>query len=355
MVFVGVDTHKSSLAVCLVDELGRQLAGEEFANERSGHRRLHAWAKRQAPGERRFGIESSGWLGHGLALYLLEQGEDVRDVRGHMTERERSRLRGNGKSDPRDAYAIARVTAREQLAPVRTATADRDLKLLCDYREQLLSERTRAQNRLHADLVTLRPGYERQVPSLAKPASLEAAERLLARDRSVQACLARRRIERIRELDLERSELEQEIRRLVRELGTGLVELVGVGELIAARIIGEVGDVERIPSRRHFASLNGTAPIPASSGQTQRHRLNRGGNRRLNQAIHMMALTQARMDPRARAYMARRLGEGRSRRDASRALKRHLSDVVYQQLRQDVSATAHPRDADAREREARLT
>jgi transposase len=338
MVFVGIDTHKSSLAACLVDELGRQLAVEEFRNDRAGHRRLHGWVRRRAPGERRFGIESSGWLGHGLALYLLERGEDVRDVRGHMTERERGRLRGQGKSDPRDAYAIARVTAREELAPVRTPTLDRDLKLLCDYREQLLSERTRAQNRLHADLVTLHPGYEQQVPSLARPASLEAAERLLGRDRTVQAGLARRRIERIRELDSERAELEREIRRRVRELGTGLVDLVGVGELIAARIIGEVGDVDRIPSRHHFASLNGTAPIPASSGQAQRHRLNRGGNRRLNEAIHMMALTQARMDPRARAYMARRLDEGRSRRDASRALKRHLSDVVYQQLRQDATA-----------------
>jgi transposase len=355
MVFVGVDTHKSSLAVCLVDELGRQLAVEQFGNERAGHRRLHGWVKRRAPGERRIGIESSGWLGHGLALYLVERGEDVRDVRGHMTERERSRLRGHGKSDPRDAYAIARVTAREELAPVRTATVDRDLKLLCDFREQLLAERTRAQNRLHADLVTLHPGYERRVASLAKPGSLEAAARVLERDRTVQACLARRRIERIRELDSERAELEQEIRRLVRELGTGLVDLVGVGELIAARIIGEVGDVARIPSRRHFASLNGTAPISASSGQQRRHRLNRGGNRRLNQAIHMMALTQARMDPRARAYMARRLGEGRSRRDASRALKRHLSDVVYQQLRQDANGSGTPRDADANGGGVRLT
>jgi transposase len=340
MVFVGVDTHKSSLAVCLVDELGRQLAVGEFGNDRQGHRRLHGWVRRRGPGERRFGIESSGWLGHGLALYLLERGEDVRDVRGHMTERERSRLRGKGKSDPRDAYAIARVTAREELAPVRTATPDRDLKLLCDYRQQLLSERTRTQNRLHADLVTLRPGYERQLPSLASPASLEAAERLLARERSVQASLARRRIERIRELDRERDQLEQEIRRLVRELGTGLTTLVGVGELIAAVIIGQVGDVERIPSRNHFASLNGTAPIPASSGQTHRHRLNRGGNRRLNQAIHMIALTQARMDPRARAYIARRLAEGRTKRDANRALKRHLSDVVYRQLHRDALTTA---------------
>jgi transposase len=339
MVFIGIDTHKSSLAVCVVDELGRQLVVDEFPNDPRGHRRLHAWVNRRAPGERRFGIESSGWLGHGLALFLLEQGEDVRDVRGHMTVRERVRIKGHGKSDPRDAYAIARVTAREQLAPARGDSPARDLKLLSDYRDQLLSERTRTQNRLHADLVTLRPGYEQKLPSLVTPPKLEAAERLLDNDRSVQASLARRRIERLREINAERHQLELEIRRRVHELGSGLVELVGVGELIAARIIGEVGDVSRVPSSRHFASLNGTAPIPASSGQKQRHRLNRAGNRRINKAIHMMALTQARMDPRARAYVARRCAEGRTHREATRALKRHLSDVIYRQLRTDATQT----------------
>jgi transposase len=337
MFFVGIDTHKSSLAVCVVDELGRQVAIQSFANDPRGHRHLHEWVVEQAPGARRFGVESSGWLGHGLALFLLERGEDVRDVRGHMTQRERVRIKGHGKSDPRDAYAIARVTAREQLAPARSDSPARDLKLLSDYRDQLLSERTRTQNRLHADLVTLRPGYERKVSSLATPPKLDAAWRLLEHDASVQAELARRKIERIRVIERERREVERKIRARVRELGTGLVELVGVGELVAARIIGEVGDVDRIPSSRHFASLNGTAPVPASSGQRQRHRLNRAGNRRMNKAIHMMALTQARMDPRARAYVARRQAEGRTHREATRALKRHLSDVIYRQLRNDAA------------------
>jgi transposase len=351
MVFIGIDTHKSSLAVCIVDELGRQLAVEGFANDPGGHRRLHVWVSEQAPGPRRFGIESSSWLGHGLSLFLIGQGEDVRDVRGHMTKRERVRLRGRGKSDPRDAFAIARVAAREQLAPARTDSPGRDLKLLSDYRDQLLSERTRTQNRLHAGLVTVRPGYEQQLPSLATPPKLDAAERLLEDDHSVQAGLARRRIDRIREIDAERRQVEREIRRRVRDLGTGLVDLVGVGELVAARIIGEVGDVDRIPSSRHFASLNGTCPVPASSGQRQRHRLNRAGNRRMNKAIHMMALTQARMDPRARAYVTRRQAEGRGHREATRALKLHLSDVIYRQLRANAAATTatasdtDPRDA----------
>jgi len=126
----------------------------------------------------------------------------------------------------------------------------------------------------------------------------------------------------------------------VRASGTGLPRIAGVGDLIAARIIGEVGEVGRIQSKARFARMNGTAPIPASSGQKNRHRLNRGGNRRLNHAIHLIALTQARMDPRARAYIERRRSEGRTRRDAVRALKRHLSDAVYQQLKADARLRA---------------
>ncbi|MGH3042598.1 MAG: transposase [Gaiellaceae bacterium] len=173
------------------------------------------------------------------------------------------------------------------------------------------------------------------MPRLDSGARVEEAERLLARDRSMQARLARRGIDALSRLEGELREVEGEIRQLVRESATGLVELVGVGDLIAARVIGEVGDVRRVATKDRFASLNGTAPIPASSGQTSRHRLNRGGNRRLNHALHMMALTQARIDPRARAYLERRRAEGKTHRDALRALKRHLSDVVYQQLRRD--------------------
>jgi catechol 2,3-dioxygenase-like lactoylglutathione lyase family enzyme len=166
----------------------------------------------------------------------------------------------------------------------------------------------------------------------------QAGERLLERDGRLQASLARRRIEALRRLDAELHELERQIRTRVRESGTGLVELVGIGDLIAARVIGEVGDVRRIETKDRFARLNGTAPIPASSKPSARHRLNKGSNRRLNHAIHMMALTQARMDARGRAYVERRRAEGRTKRDAVRALKRHLSDVVYAQLCRDARA-----------------
>jgi transposase len=339
VVTIGIDAHKRSLAVCLVDELGRELAAREFANEPRAHRTLHAWVLKHAPGPRRFGVESTGWVGRGIACFLLAKGEAVVDVRGTLTDRQRQRLRGQGKSDPRDALAIARVTAREEkLPPVRADSPARDLKLLCDYRQQLLGERVRVANRLHVDLVSLQPGYERSVPHLDSPPRLDEAERLLRHVTRVQAELARRRIEALRRLDAEIKQLECQIAQSVQACGSGLPRLVGISYLSAARIIGEVGDVGRIASRSRFARMNGTAPIPASSGQTQRHRLNKGGNRRLNHTLHMMALTQARMDPRARAYVERRRAEGRTRRDAVRALKRHLSDVVYQQLRHDAAA-----------------
>jgi transposase len=341
MVTIGIDAHKSSLAVALVDELGRELAAREFGNQPRAHRALHAWVLRLAPGERRFGVESTGWVGRGVACFLLDQGETVVDVRGSLTERQRKRLRGQGKSDPRDALAIARVTAREQLPPARVDSLARDLKLLCDYRAQLVAERVRTANRLHADLVSLRPGYEGQIRTLGSSVQLARAERLLAGDERVQATLARRRIGKLRCLDAEIKQAQRDLREQVRASGSRLPQLVGVGDLIAARIIGEVGDIDRIASKSRFARMNGTAPIPASSGPTNRHRLNTGGNRRLNHAIHMVALTQARIDPRARAYIERRRSEGRTRRDAVRALKRHLSDVVYQQLRHDAELQAN--------------
>jgi transposase len=251
MVTVGIDAHKSSLAVCLIDDLGRELAGREFGNHPRGHRALHGWVVSRAPGERRFGVESTGWVGRGIACYLLAQGEQVVDVRGSLTDRQRERLRGQGKSDPRDALAIARITAREQtLPPVRADSLSRDLKLLCDYRAQLVAERVRTANRVHVDLVSLHPGYEQQIRSLGSSVQLSRAEGLLAGDQGVQALLARRRIEKLRRLDAEIKQAQRDLRELVRASGSGLPQLAGVGDLIAARIIGEVGEgAEQEPLR----------------------------------------------------------------------------------------------------------
>ena len=331
MIF-GIDSHKRTLCICAVDELGRERAVSEFANDPPGHRALTAWAAAVEPGERCFGIEGTGHHAYALARALLEAGEPVLEVPPALADRERRRSR-RGKSDPVDALAIARVAARERdgLEPLRHDPAARDLKLVSDYRQQLVAERTRTANRLHADLLQLAPGYERRVSDLGH-GSLAAARRLLRGERSLQGELARRRLAALGRLDREITECERRLRELLRACGTSLTDLPGVGTIVAARIIGEVRDVRRFATRDRFARANGTAPIPASSGERVRHRLSRGGNRRLNWAIHLMALTQARIDPRARAHLARRREEGRTGREAIRALKRHLSDVIYRQL-----------------------
>lgn len=333
----GIDSHKSSLAVCGVDELGRELCSAVFANSPEGHRALLRWASEQGS-RRRFGVEGTGGFARALARLLLDASEVVVEVPGVLSDRERRRLRTKGKSDPQDALAIARVALREaSLEPLTEDTPARELKLLCDYREQLAAERTRVQNRLHADLVVLAPGYERRCPNLVAKRHLETAARILRGCAGVQAELARKRRQRLLRLDGEIAALEQRIESLVEASGSGLPTLVGIGPLGAARVLGEVRDIRRFATKDRFAAANGTAPIPASSGAVKRHRLNRGGNRRLNRVIHTMAVVQARCDPRARAYIERRRTEGKSYRDAIRSLKRHLSDVVYKQLSADAA------------------
>jgi transposase len=159
-----------------------------------------------------------------------------------------------------------------------------------------------------------------------------AARGLLRGDRSVRANLIRDRIAEIRRVTKKIADLEKLIATKVKESGTTLTALDGIGFVIAAKILGEVGDTSRIRSKGAFAMLTGTAPLEASSGTTKRHRLNRGGNRQLNYALHMVARSRLRHDPDTRAYVARRQMEGKSDKEAVRCLKRHLSNVVFRQL-----------------------
>ncbi|HEY5155537.1 MAG TPA: IS110 family transposase [Acidimicrobiales bacterium] len=338
MVTIGIDTHKATLAVCAVDEVGREIAVTTLANDPRGHRGILAWAVSLGP-DRRFGIEGSGSFGAALAQLLLGAGEAVFEVPATLTDRERRHLRRRGKSDPADALAIARVVLREPtLHRVMPATVADDLKLLVAARDELQAERTRIANRLHADLLVLAPGYGEQIPNLIAARHLAAVSRLLGRSDAVRTQLARNRLTRLRALDREIAVLEGQLSDLVVASGSSLPRLPGVGVLLAAKILGETGDVRRFRSEAAFAAITGTAPIPASSGQTQRHRLNRGGNRQLNRALHFMAIVQARAHPAARAYVSRRQAEGKTWREALRCLKRHLADVVYRTMLLDLRA-----------------
>jgi len=330
MTTIGIDTHKATLAACAVDELGRPLEERTFANDPAGHRALAVWAEAVAPAGR-IGLEGSAGFGAATARFLLAAGRVVREVPPQLSHRERRRTRRAGKSDPGDALAIARVTARElDLPPVRGADATREMALLVAAREDLVAEATRVRNRLHADLVVLVPGYGASAANLVAARNRESAGRLLRPLRGLQAELARDRLARLGRLTSEAKALELRLGGLVAD--HPLRRLPGAGVLVTAKLIGEAGDVRRFRSADAFAMLAGVAPIPASSGQTQRLRLNRGGNRQLNRALYVIALVQAWHHPPAQAFIARKRAEGKTWREALRALKRHLARVVFRLL-----------------------
>ena len=321
MTVIGIDTHKHSLAACAIDQRGVALAEMTFANSPAGHRAVADWATRLDPAAR-FGIEGSATYGASLARFLIGAGWTVHEVPPQLTRRERIRTRRAGKSDPADALAIARVTLTEP-------------QLLVEAREDLVADMTRTRNRLHADLLVLAPGHR---GGLVGPRALARLARQLGRCDGVQAELARDRLRALRRLQVEVDRLEARIR--VRVAGHRLLDLPGIGALTAAKLLGEVGDVRRLRDDNAFAALAGVAPIPASSGQVQRMRLNRGGNRQLNRALHLMALVQLRHHSPAQAFVARKRAEGKSQREAIRALKRHLARAVFRALQHEAELTA---------------
>jgi transposase len=341
-VIAGIDTHKDTLAVAVVDDSGRLVAGGDVPNTERGFAQLVDMFT--AHHVQRVGIEGSGSFGRAVAVHLAlcwQSGQPVAvvEVPTLMTSRERHGQLGKGKTDPVDALAIARITTREQqLPPVRlTVGAAADLRALLDYREDLVRERGALVNRAHAELGGLRPGYQQQIPILTTRARVRAAVDLLGDDSSIRATLCRRRLERVIAIDAETAELKRQITRLVAAADTTLTDLYGVGPLVAARFLAEVVDIRRYPNRNAFASANGTAPLPASSGRTVRHRFNPGGNRQLNRSLYTIALTQIRGDTEGRAYYERKRAAGKSKREALRCLKRRLSDIVFTTMRHDAA------------------
>jgi transposase len=335
MTTVGIDTHKDTLATCVIDGLGNVRAERTFVNDRAGHTTLAAWLT--SVDVVLVGVEGSSSFGAPVARFLVAAEFAVREVPPHLSNRERSRSRRAGKSDPGDALAIARVTAREpDLPPVRLAGRTSDIALLMEAREDIVAEMTRARNRLHAHLRILLPGYGASAANLVATRHQQAVARLLRPLRGLQTELARAQLGRLRALGTEERAFAD---RLARLLGNHpLRGLPGAGVLVTGKLVAEAGDVRRFRSSDAFAALAGAAPIPASSGQTARMRLNRGGNRQLNRALHTIALSQASHYPPAIAYVARKRAEGKTRREAIRCLKRQLVRTVFRLLQEGAEA-----------------
>jgi transposase len=335
-VAIGVDSHKKTLSAAAVDDLGRFLGTTEVPNDPRGHEQLLRWVHGFAEAAV-IGVEGSGNYGRALARFLLQHDETVREVPSLLAHREAKRTPARGKSDPTDAEAIARVTSRGVgLVDVRAADLYEDLRLLVTRHDQLKTLASQLANRIHQDLVIAVPGYHSKVPKLASKAALERARSLLRGDHSVRADLVRERIGELRRvMDVQRATLGR-IRSLVAESETSLTGLVGIGELTAAKILGELGGPARLRSKSGWAMLTGVAPLLASSGSTNRHRLNRGGNRQLNFAMHTIALTRLRCDVDSLAYFKRKRAEGKSKTEAMRCLKRRVADLVYRQVTLDL-------------------
>src|SRR5215212_9774072 len=309
-VLIGVDPHKRSLAVAAVDEAkGELLERASFPQSRTGLRSLERWAKRFP--ERRWAVENAGGLGRHLAGRLAAASESVVDVPPKLSARVRVLSTGNArKNDGLDALATALAASRnEQLAPVDPEVGSEVLRLLSERREDLVAERAAR------ILRGIRPKGG-------------ASARLRRR-------LASEVLRDVRTLDRKIADLERRIEAEVEASGTTLTEIFGIGPILAARIIGTVGDVTRFPTKAHFASYCGTAPLEASSGEVVRHRLSLVGNRKLNYALHMIAICQARSDARGGAYYRKKIDEGKSRKEALRCLKRRVSDAVFRSLMAD--------------------
>jgi transposase len=338
-VLIGVDPHKTSLAVAVVDEaVGELVECASFTQNRAGLRSLERWAKRFP--ERRWAVENAGGLGRYLAGRLAASGEPVVDVPPKLSARVRVLSIGNArKNDGLDALATALAASHnDRLAAVDPEASSEVLRLLSERREDLVAERTRALNRLHGLLRDLLPGGVAGRLSAPRAARILRGIRPQGSSSSIRRRLASEVLRDIRTLDRKIADLSGRIEAEVEASGTTLTEIFGIGPILAAKIIGAVGDVARFPTKAHFASYCGTAPVEASSGEVVRHRLSLAGNRHLNNALHMVAVCQARSDARGGAYYRKKIAEGKSRKEALRCLKRRISDAVFKSLVADSRA-----------------
>ncbi len=330
MVIIGTDSHKRTHTFVAIDDVGRKVGEKTLPATTEGHLDALGWAERWP--ERRWAIEDCRHLTRRLESDLLAGGEAVVRVPTKLMAAERRADRERGKSDPIDALAVARAALREPQLPVaRLDGPARELKLLVDHREDLVRERTRLQARVRWHLHELFPGLVVPSRGLRRQCVITELEKRLEGVEGTVARIARELLAEIAVLTDRANGLEREIAALVRTVAPSLLALPGCGALSAAKIVGEAAGASRFKSRAAFARWNGTAPIPVWSGSTN-FRLNRGGNRQVNAALHRIAVTQARGIGAGKSYIDTRISGGDSKKEAFRMLRRRLSDEVFRRL-----------------------
>lgn len=331
MIVIGADTHKRSHALAAVDEgTGRVCGQREIDADEPGHLAAVRWA-RELDEERVWAIEDCRHVSLRLEQALLAAGERVVRVPPHRMGASRRGERERGKSDQIDALAVARAVVNDGVDEFPVAYLNEEameIRLLFEHRSDLVAERTKIQNRLRWHLVALCPELERSLKarSLSETRQLDRIDRRLRRlPAAARVRVAREQVTQIRSVTRQANALERELLALIKAHRPQLLAETGCGALTAAILIGRTAGAQRYRSDACFARHAGTAPIKCSSGQRDQHRLDRGGDRQLNHALHIIAITRAQRDPATKAYLERKQAEGKTRKGALRCLKRHLA------------------------------
>lgn len=333
MFMIGIDPHKGSHTAAAVDQDEAVIDTIRVEADRHQRTRLLAWAARFEP--RTWAVEGASGMGALLAQQLVAAGEHVVDVPPKLSSRVRLLETGRiDKTDPNDARSAAIVAWHNPTLNIVVGLDEHRvvLRLLADRDHQITANRTRTICRLHAMLCLLIEGGTARALTASRAHDLLGSILIDGPVTAERVSAARQLLDEIRLLDAARVEVRSRTRQVVTASASTITEIHGIGPLTAAIIIGRVGDVRRFPTAGHFARHNGTAPIEASSGPKKRHRLNPRGDRQLNHAIHMAAVTQVGHNTPGRVYYLRKQAEGKTRKEAMRALKRHISDAVYQRL-----------------------
>ncbi len=340
-VMIGVDPHKGSHTAVVIGPEEKPLGSLRVRASAAQAGKLVEWAGSWP--ERTWAVEGAGGLGHLLAQQLVAAGERVLDVQPKLASRVRLLQAGDtNKNDPNDALSVAVAALRSTVC--REVIADdypAVLKVWAKRHRDLARTRNQVACRLHAVLCDLVPGGHPKEITAAHAARILAQARPAGAVARARAELAAEFLADLRHLDAQLGDTRKKLAAAVRASGTSLTQVFGVGPVIAGTIAGDVGDVARFPGRDHFAAYNGTAPVEVSSGNRKIHRLSLRGNRRINHAIHMAAITQLRhKHSQGRAYYDKKLAEGKTHKEALRSLKRKVSDAIFARLQADARRAA---------------
>jgi transposase len=332
---IGMDPHKRSATVEVIDGQGKVVGQGRFGTDPTGYQAMLMLGRQHV--ERVWAVEGCYGVGRHIAQRLVADGESVLDVPAKLSAQVRVLATGHGrKTDSVDAHSVAiaalRATGLRSVGVDDTTTA---VRLVADRRDELGRARTQTINRVHRLLLELVPGGAKRSLSTAQARALLNTVRprdLVGRTRRQ---LASELITELAGIDKKIKAADVQLTELLAQTGSTLQQLHGIGPSGAARLIGDIADIARFATPARFASWNGTAPLDVSSGDQQRHRLSRAGNRQINRVLHVMAVTQIRGDTEGRAYYRRQRAAGKTHLEAMRKLKRRLSDIVYRHMAND--------------------